>query len=994
MLPSQANPNGFNFRFSHPDAIDIPMHPEPESTNSPDVLGTNADTPTNSDLSFLDLEPTESQPISEASEAAAAIDLELDEAVKQSALQQNPRNQDNPIGNLYASLLPEEEETEDSPFPSNFSFGDENAAREIESKEEPNAGAPEGAIPLASPDSSDAPGAPTSEILEGHPPTTPSDAKVSALWEEEQSSRETIPTPPEVVPQEPNLSDGIETIRALTDLIPEMALETRSIEENTNLRTWEALQANPEAPLTEDDYLLASPEEDLLSGDSDEPLLEQEQNLQLNSTMMEQLESDLHQLEDAPDTITPEDVAPEDVDRVAEPERSTNTGELSDEDLDAIFPAFLLSEPPEEVAEDVQTDDEDKTERDSATVEPPPESPSEDELPPKTWYLGIDFGTTGLCAVLLNRLTGALYPIYWLLPDGHRSQTRIFRLPAAVYFSGEKNTDAHRSEPIAAVGRQALEFDRGNEPDPSGLLLEHFKSWLNLGLPWQDDEGREQPQIQLSDDRQIALGAMQRACQALFAAIARGTLADNRFGNPQSGWPDEIPIPVSPHLPVSPFPHPSISQAIEQLAGAIVNAPVAASEAYRFNIREALIRADLVEHPEQVVFVEDAIATVLSALPGDPIATGTQQGWELSPDWQGTTLAINAGASSTELVLVNFPDRLQDLHHDCFARHSFPYGGDAIDRDIICQLLLEREEIAAAVGFDATAPLPQPGEPDRETRVGFDRWLQSSSPRRSLLAAATALKFRLQEREQHTVYVGTVELTVMRRDLEARVLLPYVQQVNRELNRLLSQTGVAVEGIDRTLCTGGTASWEALALWLRQKLPNAIVMQDVYPSDRLPGCSRVAYGLATLPLYPQVLDELPQQYSDYFLVRELLEVCPDGTLSEREIIALLEGRGLNVRACRDRILAIVTGRLPQGLVPSSPEAAGLSVSSQLHPIYRALGSAPLFDRESAKTYRPNREQFDRWRQYFQKVTENCEQTWQEPLAICLSVPKIDRHPHL
>ena len=978
------------------------MHPEPESTNSPDVLGTNADTPTDpptdSDVSFLDLEPTESQPISEASEAAVAIDLELDEAVKQSAFGQNPRSQDNPIGNLYASLLPQEEEAEDSPFPSNFSFGDESASGEIEPKEEPDAGDPEPLRVFATPDSSDAPGPPASEMLEGHPPTTPSEVKeseiseisISNLSEEEPSSTEIAPTPTEVFPQEPKISDGVETIRALTDLIPEIALETGSTEENTNLRTWEALQANPEAPLTEDDYLLASPEENLLSGDSNEPLLEQEQNLQLDSTMMEQLESDLHRLEDVRANNASEDV--EEADGELDPEIALRPGELSDEDLDAIFPAFLLGETPEEAAEDVQTNN-DNTEGDTVTVEPPPESPSEDELPPKTWYLGIDFGTTGLCAVLLNRLTGALYPIYWVQLDGHRSKTRFFRLPAAVYFMGEDNADSHRSEQIAAVGPQAFEFDRRNESDPSGWLLQHFKSWLNLGLPWHDDEGREQPQIQLSDDRRIPLGAVQRACQALFAAIERGTLADNRFGNAESGWPDAIPIPVSPHLPISPFPHPSISQAIEQLAGVIVNAPVAASEAYRFNIREALIRANLVQRPEQIMFVEDAIATVLSALPGDPIAAGTQNGWELSPDWQGTTLAINAGASSTELVLVNFPDRLQDLHHDCFARHSFSYGGDAIDRDIICQLLLDREEIAAAVGFDASVPLPQPGEPDRETRVGFDRWLQSTSPRRSLLEAATSLKFRLQEQEQHTVHVGTVELTVMRRDLEARVLLPYVQQVNRELNRLLSQTGVVVEGIDRALCTGGTASWEALALWLRQKLPNAIVMQDVYPSDRLPGCSRVAYGLATLPLYPQVLDELPQQYSDYFLVRELLEVCPDETLSEREILARLEGRGLNARACRDRVIAIVTGQLPQGLVPSSPEA-GLSVSSQQHPVYRALRSAPLFERESAKTYRPNREQFERLHQYFHKVAQNCEQTWQEPLAIRLSVPKIDRHPHL
>ncbi len=31
------------------------------------------------------------------------------------------------------------------------------------------------------------------------------------------------------------------------------------------------------------------------------------------------------------------------------------------------------------------------------------------------WYLGIDFGTTGISAALLNRRSGEIYPIYWEL---------------------------------------------------------------------------------------------------------------------------------------------------------------------------------------------------------------------------------------------------------------------------------------------------------------------------------------------------------------------------------------------------------------------------------------------------------------------------------------------------------------------------------------------------------------------------------------------------
>ncbi|NJO49837.1 MAG: hypothetical protein HC840_10780, partial [Leptolyngbyaceae cyanobacterium RM2_2_4] len=42
-----------------------------------------------------------------------------------------------------------------------------------------------------------------------------------------------------------------------------------------------------------------------------------------------------------------------------------------------------------------------------------PSGESADELTDKDWYLGIDFGTTGISAVLLNRSTCELYPIYW-----------------------------------------------------------------------------------------------------------------------------------------------------------------------------------------------------------------------------------------------------------------------------------------------------------------------------------------------------------------------------------------------------------------------------------------------------------------------------------------------------------------------------------------------------------------------------------------------------
>uniref|UniRef100_A0ACD5GST2 Uncharacterized protein n=1 Tax=Desertifilum tharense IPPAS B-1220 TaxID=1781255 RepID=A0ACD5GST2_9CYAN len=35
----------------------------------------------------------------------------------------------------------------------------------------------------------------------------------------------------------------------------------------------------------------------------------------------------------------------------------------------------------------------------------------------RIWYVGIDFGTTGISAVLLNAATQLTYPLYWIESD-------------------------------------------------------------------------------------------------------------------------------------------------------------------------------------------------------------------------------------------------------------------------------------------------------------------------------------------------------------------------------------------------------------------------------------------------------------------------------------------------------------------------------------------------------------------------------------------------
>ena len=119
-----------------------------------------------------------------------------------------------------------------------------------------------------------------------------------------------------------------------------------------------------------------------------------------------------------------------------------------------------------------------------------------------------------------------------------------------------------------------------------------------------------------------------------------------------------------------------LKAALTQLEGVILGYPANWPDTYNFNLREAVLTAKLVARPEQIFFIEDAIAAVLSGLRNPH-----------RPQWKGGTLAVNAGATTTEMVMVNLPDHLQDLTYSDFSLRSVPYAGNVIDQDIICQLL-------------------------------------------------------------------------------------------------------------------------------------------------------------------------------------------------------------------------------------------------------------------------------------------------------------------
>ena len=576
--------------------------------------------------------------------------------------------------------------------------------------------------------------------------------------------------------------------------------------------------------------------------------------------------------------------------------------------------------------------------------------------------MGVDIGTTGISAVLLNCETRQLYPLYWhnSLEQGDRQK---FRLPASVTLTAAANTP---------------EF-----------ILENFKPYLKLGIPhYSPTLSRWEPTLQSTDHLQFPLSCVHQALQSLLMTL-----------NPDLSSPSTLPLSGAMGLDERAF-----QQAIRHLATVTMGYPADWSDTYSFNLREAVLGARLVAQPEQIFLVEEAIAILLSAIrPADhaEIQIPPHPGQDVHlhhADWQGETLVFHAGATVTEMAMVNLPGRPQFLQHEDFQFRTLPYAGSSIDQDIICQLILSREMVGGGeVDLEMNISLediylddlifPSPGEPDLTQRYRLHQRLADSPTGQALLEAAQYLKIKLQQQSSFTLKLGEVYKTILRQDLASRVILPYVQRLNRELNALLTQTGTPVLAVQQVICSGGTASLGAIARWLRQKLPNATIIQDTYdspvsPQDTcIPSCSRVAYGLAVLPLHFQVIDRCRQQYSDYYLLQELLRVFPNHPVTIAEIMILLEHQGIDTQVCHAPILALLDGHLPAGFVLTDSDTLWLTPESRANPDYQSVQLAPLFAKQPDQTYRPNRHQWNHLRSYLDTLLTTSHQKLAEPLAL-------------
>lgn len=566
-----------------------------------------------------------------------------------------------------------------------------------------------------------------------------------------------------------------------------------------------------------------------------------------------------------------------------------------------------------------------------------------------SWYLGVDIGATSLSATLLNAQTKQQHPISWI--DSRHSTpepsyTLALTLAGRAPFlhgtaSSQTNEPASSEEvfPFAASG-----------------LLHRFKPYLNVAIPFLSPQSqRWEPQVRQSETQTVPLVQIQQALVALLSTL-----------NPASSSPIRVQADA--------FSADSLQRAIAQLAGVIISQPVGSSDAYRFNLREAMLAAKLVTDPARIFFLEEAIAALLPALPTEISTTAT-----------GGILVVSAGTSSTEIAIAHLSEPAQSVSRSDIYLRRVPYAGNALDQDIICQLLLPTAKGWENLSLD-TLNLPLPGEPDLEARYRLQQRLENVPLGQQLLNAVRQIKPQLC---QHDVAFDWEEnhWELRHRDLKSWVLAPYLQQLNREVNSLLNQVGQSTDAIQTVICTGGTSAIAAMSQWLQHKFPQATLVRD-RDSTNQPQTGqfqRVASGLAQLPLFPDVLDSVRHQYNEYFLLRTILKTLPVQTspVSAAHLQALLEQQNIPAYACQPFVNHLLEGQLPPGLVVTRASAMLLASESIQSADYQELAAAPLFSRQGSQVYRVSRQQRDRLWNHLQIILANTHQTLEAPLAIAL-----------
>ncbi|MEM9450032.1 MAG: hypothetical protein AAGA75_16040 [Cyanobacteria bacterium P01_E01_bin.6] len=605
------------------------------------------------------------------------------------------------------------------------------------------------------------------------------------------------------------------------------------------------------------------------------------------------------------------------------------------------------------------------------------------------WFLGLDIGTAGISAVLLNRKTHTLAPLYWraIAPPSYQAAERLnptgtiknrwFRLPAEAVcdHAGRPSSFMPWIAPIVSSEKPSDPIQLDTNAESGHHHLRNIKPYLELGLPYLSDETQQwEPMIQWALHQTISLHWFQHAIQSLLSSLTQATSTE-LWHTPNSEFTastDKHPTLVCSAVGLGDA---QLQAALQALGGVVVGCPENWSDAYRVNIREALLTAQVIDSPHQITFLPEAIAVVLSAMnieDQQPINLPDRAASTLFNNTRvsGTTLAISAGAAMTELAITRLSSPVPSLTQNSFQIHHLDYGGHALTQDIISQILLPMirgdvqpnhyrdvtqqeftDQAPSTEGFTLSFaekdwatigavdwPCLQPGYPAVGVRMQFQQRLQESAAGQKILTLAQTLKIGLQHHEHCYLSIGDAQYIIHRQTLGSQVFVPFMETLKESIVTLLENAAIDASDIQHVMCSGGTVSLRVIALWLRKRFPKATIIQDNYRSHSLVGdraieidghepsqCSRVAYGLAKLPLHPSLFEQT-KCLDDYVLLHAMMSDAPDTPFSLEDLLRRLEQQGIPGDRHRRHILRLLHGYLPPG-IQSGQQTDGWLISS-------------------------------------------------------------------
>mgnify|MGYP005851921175 CR=1 FL=1 len=449
------------------------------------------------------------------------------------------------------------------------------------------------------------------------------------------------------------------------------------------------------------------------------------------------------------------------------------------------------------------------------------------------------------------------------------------------------------------------------------VSITHFKSILAWALPYLSKD-MWQPQIQWQPDLRISLQAILSGFQDLLSQL-------------------EIPRSVRSHLQYVVFA-----------------TPADWSDIYSLNLRQAALGAELVSQPEQVVVIDQAVAPLL-------------------------TTSINHLAIAIDISWDNICLGLMGQNKETIGSNSYDYGGFGIIQDTLTQLLYSRWRNGKNLNRDG-CNLEHVSFPNLATAEPLKRFLLHQELNRTEIGqqvwqAAVELIEQVLNTNQSEFHfqVADFSFSVPKRELENQVLQLFVQRVHRQLELLFREAGFNPGDIHQIFMIGKFADFAMLRHAFAQKFSQAEI--TVLEPDT------TALGLAIAPKHFSQLNLCRQQYSDYFLLSELIGLPPHTIWTKATLFSTLQNQGVNVKACEARVWQIIAGQNQAQLFPwLELEHKVMFTDSALH---RELAQGRLFDQIEADKFRPNTLQLQLLKAYFELVSGYLHQNLAEPLTLKL-----------